>query len=1054
MFNENRSNATRFVSGAVALLIVVLVSGISQADDSEITSSITTRVSISSNGSQGNGASQFPKISANGRYIAFHSSATNLIEGETGTNDVFVYDRETGETSLVSITSDGLKINSHSNFPSISADGQFIAFESFAKDLVDNDSDFFQDIFIHDRDTGETTLVSITSAGVSGNGHSQFSSISADGRYVAFMSTAKNFVGNHSNNYLDIFVHDRETAETTIVSRASDGTIANGESRWSSISSDGRYVLFQSEATNLVENDSNGYIDVFMHDRETGETTLVSVASDGTQGNLESGLAEISADGRFIVFESDASNLIENDENNHGKDIFIRNLDTGEVTLVSVASDSTQGNQDSRFPSISADGQFITFESFADNLVENDENGTVPDIFLHDRETGETTLISVASDGTQGNNVRRDVVNGYPSISADGRFVTFGSLSSNLVENDTNDTSDIFVHDRGESVSQRTISGKVQYQDGTPLANAQVTLSNTQSVMSDSSGNFVLSGVAQGQYDLFVSKLKTEFLPSIHKGIVVDDDVVGIVFRVRNELDTEPFLHLPVRLRDGLKKQDVFHDSDNDAGLVSGWFDHNRTYKAFTNVYGDKFSASDALDGDPHPQRARWYFKNPAVTPNNPERKIRWWYDGHLALDFANDLMTLPNDKKVGILADTSVYPAADDGCIVARTDSGDYGNSIYLYHPNGYFTHYSHMQGTEEFSNHKVGDCVSRDDMLGIIGKTGTATGFHLDFELIKDVNSNGQYDAGVDKHVDSMRWEGTVGADPWGPDSQEMWVEQQTLSAGFGSSAVVITDPSGRFHLGIPAQGDSNQQVLEFGIRTPHGTWLTNSLRTVIPFFIELLTNSQQVSASGVESASFTTPITITASYSGTLLSHLDPNKMQLSYWNETNQEWQKIDAIHNTEKQELIAQTSETGQFAIQAPLLCLDASEPWNDNSDNGLELEATQPLTGTFDIPYDQDWFTLQAEEGKEYVISTTNFTGGADTMLELYADPTSNPVATDMDLGEGKESNVTWTASSDGQMYVRVTPEDRSSTGCNAKYSISMSEKNVMNFIFLPLIER
>jgi Tol biopolymer transport system component len=235
-------------------------------------------------------------------------------------------------------------------------------------------------------------------------------------------------------------------ASTTRVSVSSDGGQGeDGHSLRPSISADGRYVAFASGASNLASGDTNGYDDIFVHDRQTGQTTRVSVASDGSQENGSSWSPSISADGRYVAFASEASNLVSGDTDGYD-DVFVHDRQMGQTTRVSVASDGTQGNHDSGHwggSSISAGGRYVAFESWASNLVDSDTN-SYDDVFVHDRQTGHTARVSVTSDGTQGNGESR----GYPSISADGRYVAFESGASNLVSGDTNDYSDVFVHER------------------------------------------------------------------------------------------------------------------------------------------------------------------------------------------------------------------------------------------------------------------------------------------------------------------------------------------------------------------------------------------------------------------------------------------------------------------------------------------------------------------------------------------------------------------------------------------------------------------------------
>jgi Tol biopolymer transport system component len=403
---------------------------------------VTSIASVDSGGTQSNHSATHPSISVDGRYIAFSSFSTNLVANDiNGYTDIFVHDNQTGETTLVSVASDGTQSNFNSGYPSISDDGRFIVFTSIATNLVANDTNNGGDIFVHDRQTGQTTRISVASDGTQADGSSSYPVISGDGRFISFESAATTLVVNDTNGYTDIFVHDRQTGETTRVSVASDGTQANGNSSFSSLSTDGRYIVFGSSASNLVANDTNNATDIFVHDRQTGETTRASVASDDTQANNSSALSYISEDGRYIAFGSAATNLVANDTNNFS-DGFVHDRQTGETTRVSVASDGTQANGNSGTSSLSNDGRYVLIYSIASNLVANDTNDFY-DIFVHDRQTGETTRVSVASDGTQSNNT-----SSWSEMSGDGRYVTFDSYATNFIANDTNGNNDIFVHDR------------------------------------------------------------------------------------------------------------------------------------------------------------------------------------------------------------------------------------------------------------------------------------------------------------------------------------------------------------------------------------------------------------------------------------------------------------------------------------------------------------------------------------------------------------------------------------------------------------------------------
>jgi Tol biopolymer transport system component len=413
----------------------------------------TERVSVDSAGNQGNSSSGSPALSADGRFVAFASYATNLVPGDTnGIDDVFVYDRQTGITERISVDSAGNEGNGSSRIPSISADGRFVAFFSYATNLVAGDTNGAPDVFVHDRLTGTTERVSVDSAGIQGDSSSWSPSLSADGRFVAFESYATHLVPGDTNLCSDgrttfpcndVFVHDRETGITERVSVDSAGTQGDGGSSNPAISADGRFVAFASGATNLVPEDTNGWGDVFVHDRETGTTQRVSVDSAGIQGNGSSTSPSISADGRFVAFGSGATNLVPGDTNGRG-DVFVRDRGTGTTERVSVDSAGNQGNGSSGSggPAISADGRFVAFGSGATNLVPGDTN-LRDDVFVRDRGTGTTERVSVDSFARQGNGWSFD-----PAISADGRFVAFFSYATNLVPGDTNGVEDVFVHGR------------------------------------------------------------------------------------------------------------------------------------------------------------------------------------------------------------------------------------------------------------------------------------------------------------------------------------------------------------------------------------------------------------------------------------------------------------------------------------------------------------------------------------------------------------------------------------------------------------------------------
>ncbi len=347
--------------------------------------------------------------------------------------------------------------------PSISADGRFVAFQSGVKvkriNVAQVELVGTYDIFVRDVETGATRRASLTDSGAQGNNHSENPSISGDGLYVAFTSKASNLVSGDTNGVVDVFVRDLELGTTQRVSVSSDGLEANGESGSPSISADGRYVAFTSLASNLVAGDTNGDEisaygeDVFVRDLHLGKTVRVSVSDDEAEANDFSRHPSISADGQLVAFESDATNLVTDDENGT-TDIFVRDLSLESTQRVSVSDDEGEVGGFSRHPSISAEGVFVAFESNATNLVTDDENGTT-DIFVRDLSMKSTQRVSVSESGDEAS----DPVLG-PSISGNGQFVVFGSFAS-LVASDTNAEYDFFVRDRlDDGSTQRLIASE------------------------------------------------------------------------------------------------------------------------------------------------------------------------------------------------------------------------------------------------------------------------------------------------------------------------------------------------------------------------------------------------------------------------------------------------------------------------------------------------------------------------------------------------------------------------------------------------------------------
>jgi hypothetical protein len=296
-----------------------------------------------------------------------------------------VRDLQTNTTERVSLSSSGAEANADSWLPSISPDGRFVAFSSIATNLVPGDTNGQLDVFVRDLQTNTTERVSLSSSGAEANADSWYPSISSDGRFVAFYTSATNLVPGDTNGSEDVLVRDLQTNTTERVSLSSSGAEANTDSWDPSISSDGRFVAFHTSATNLVPGDTNGSDDVFVRDLQTNTTERVSLSSSDAEANSSSSLPSISSDGRFVAFYTWATNLVPGDTNG-SDDVLVRDLQTNTTERVSLSSSGAEANTDSWDPSISPDGRFVAFSSNATNLVADDTNGYA-DVFVHERGT-------------------------------------------------------------------------------------------------------------------------------------------------------------------------------------------------------------------------------------------------------------------------------------------------------------------------------------------------------------------------------------------------------------------------------------------------------------------------------------------------------------------------------------------------------------------------------------------------------------------------------------------------------------------------------------------
>lgn len=392
------------------------------------------------------GASYGPAVSADGRWVAFVSEASNLLGGDAsadtnGVADVFLVDTQTSTIRLVSkagaIAADGASTD-----VDISADGRFVVFETAATNLIPSDANGpASDIVLYDAQSGELTLVSRRGvAGVQGDADSFAPTISSAGTKVAFGSRATNLVGNDTNARADIFVRDVVTGVTTRVSTDGNGRQANNASYDAAIAPTGGHVALSSLASNLVTGDTNGTRDVFLKTLATGKMIRVSISNTERQARSSSGLEDISADGRSVVFSSFAANLVSGDDNNQG-DVFVRNRVDGTTLRVSRRG-SIDGNDDSFGASISDDGAYVVFQSKATNLdASTDENGSVSDLFEFRMAGKALVRVSVDGDGGWGDGASYDA-----AITGDGSVIAFASVATDLVLGEQGPADDVFLH--------------------------------------------------------------------------------------------------------------------------------------------------------------------------------------------------------------------------------------------------------------------------------------------------------------------------------------------------------------------------------------------------------------------------------------------------------------------------------------------------------------------------------------------------------------------------------------------------------------------------------
>lgn len=406
---------------------------------------MTVRISINANGEQADQRSTYSSVSRNGQIVVFDSYASNLIPSDVGNNiglnwHVYAKQRLDGSIHQLSVAIEGGSANGKSTEPRISADGHFVVFTSAASNLVAGDTNLQDDVFVRDLLRSVTSRVSVGSAGQQADGTSEKPDISADGRYIVFQSSATNLSTLDDNSEWDVYVYDRETSQTRLLSINPSQTVGNGASTEAKITPDGSHVVFSSLADNLVAADTNTVKDVFVVNTLTGHIQRVSRNTQGEQANKASDSGSVNAEGTLIAFRSEATNLSTIPTGNQPQ-VYLRDRVQNTTELVSISNAGVAANKSIFSGTVmSADGRFVGFYTSADNLHIEDNNNAW-DVYLRDRLDANTRLVSVNSAGRPG-----DGSSFVPAMSETGQYISFGSNATSLVADDTNNTWDVFLH--------------------------------------------------------------------------------------------------------------------------------------------------------------------------------------------------------------------------------------------------------------------------------------------------------------------------------------------------------------------------------------------------------------------------------------------------------------------------------------------------------------------------------------------------------------------------------------------------------------------------------
>jgi murein DD-endopeptidase MepM/ murein hydrolase activator NlpD len=800
---------------------------------------------------------------------------------------------------------------------------------------------------------------------------------------------------------------------TTRVSQGENGAAASGASAYPALSLDGNWVAFQSAATNLdpMLPALHAATQVYLHDRTAGKTMLISRGPDGRPGDGDSRLPALSGDGRTVVYVSAATNLVVGDTNAMD-DIFLYDRITNTTRRISVASTGTQANRGSTWPTISLDGRLIAFVSEATNLVTGDGNAAA-DLFVYDQWARHTSRVSVAVvDRWRGRQASGPTL-GPASLTVGGELIGLVAAADDLAPPGSAGVPRLFLHTHAAPPTF-ALSGQVVDTGRVPLADVAV-FAGPHRAVTGPDGSFHLPYLVGGTYTLAVARPGYLFLPPRRTLSVLTDlahqDFIGFP-----GANGDGWLDLPFAY-DGEPSTflALLRDTD-EGGLVDAWFDHD----APTYAKNGAILLWDGRDRSAAP-----YHTNLGCF----ERRC---YDGHDGVDFPYR----DPDATTEVYEPITIYPAAAGRVAAVVTACGEggrfcnrgYGNEVLLYHDNGHFTRYSHLDAVNVDA--ATGQ-LTRATPLGIMGSTGNSYGVHLHFAVHQD-DGNGQWDGDqIDRPLDPFGWLG-VELDPWaaakgGPISRRLWRYSPSAEAVVAESQpATLRDGSGAVTANLPAGTFAGQVRVE--LSTGAAQALADPPRRSLGrgFRLQVL---EALPAGSVPAPA--RPIEFAVAYVGAETRHLALDDLLLYAWQD-GLGWSPLPTVVDTAAQVIYAASDRLGEFDLQAPLLCpADAHEP-DDGYFAALGLTPGDPATARlFDLPDDEDWLQIEATAGTAYTVTTTSTAGVTLTTVLFDHDGLTRLAASTTDT-------LTWTAPADGTYFVRLTPAAGSATGCAAGYTVTL----------------